>query len=481
MGREFLGDDFLLPNKTSEKLYHEYAKDMPIFDYHSHLPAGEILSDKIFGNLTQVWLYGDHYKWRAMRTCGVEERFISGFSRDGKGTASDEERFEAWARVIPQTLCNPLYHWSHLELRRYFGINELLSPKTSKAIYQECSEKLRTPDFSVRSIIKKSNVKAICTTDNPIDDLDAHKELARENVAVYPAYRPDIALAGNNPKAFNEWADKLEKVTTVGIEKASDLVAALWKRHQYFHDAGCRVSDYGIEQPYAAEYTETEVETAFKNLRFGHKALQGEELLKLRSFLLYEMLVQDAKQNWTQQLHFGALRNPSSLRSAELGPDTGFDCIGDFEIARPLIKLLDRLEWANSLARTIIYVLNPRDNEMIASMLGSFMDNNTPGKIQFGTAWWFNDQKNGMERQMDALANIGLISRFVGMLTDSRSFLSYPRHEYFRRLLCAKIGSQMEHGELPNDLELIGRMIKNICFNNAAEFFGLRMGGEGDA
>lgn len=472
MPQEFMGKNFLLPNKTAEKLYEEYAAPMPIFDYHAHLPISEILDDKIFKNITQAWLYGDHYKWRAMRACGESEDLVS-----GKPTAaSDEERFNAWARVVPQTICNPLYHWTHLELRRYFGVNELLSPKTAKAIYTACSDKLKTPEFSVRSIIKRSNVKVICTTDNPLDDLAMHKKLAKEDwgVKVYPAYRPDIVLAGNDPDAFNTWIERLEALTDMWIQKPAELIEALWKRHNYFHDAGCRLSDYGIEQPYAAEYEEREIELAFRRLRAG-KALVGEELEKLRSYLLYEMLAMDGKQGWTQQLHLGTIRNTNTLMKAQLGPDTGYDCMGDFEIGRPLVKLLNRLYWGNSLARTIIYVLNPRDNEMIASTLACFMDGETVGKIQFGTAWWFNDQKNGMERQMTALSSIGLLSRFIGMLTDSRSFLSYPRHEYFRRLLCAKLGTEAENGELPLDIELLGKTVQDVCFNNAANYFGLEL------
>lgn len=468
-----MDENFLLDTKPAEHLYHVYANDMPIFDYHSHLPIGQILDDVRFQNITQVWLYGDHYKWRAMRACGVPEELVSGIPN----AAGDYERFEAWAKVVPQTVGNPLFHWSHMELQRYFGIRETLSPKNARAVYDICAEKLATPEFSVRSIIRRSNVKVVCTTDDPTDDLAMHARLAKESrgTAVYPAWRPDKALVtANDARTFNAWVDRLEQAAGADIKTWDDFLAALWARHRFFHDAGCRLSDYGIERPYATAYTAAEVEGAFVKLR-GGTSLAGEELEKYRSALLFEFLKMDAEQDWTQQLHFGAKRNNSSAAFKLRGPDTGYDSTGEFPIGDALVALLDRLESAGKLARTILYVLNPRDNDMIASILGSFMDGRTPGKIQFGTAWWHNDHKDGMERQLSALSNVGLLSRFVGMLTDSRSFLSYPRHEYFRRLLCNLLGGQVERGELPEDYELLGGIVQDVCFNNAVAYFKMKM------
>jgi len=466
--KAFMDENFLLPNKSAETLYHEYAEGMPIFDYHSHLPVGQVLRDKQFNNITQVWLYGDHYKWRAMRACGVSEEFVSGIPY----AAGDFERFQAWANVLPQTVGNPVYHWSHLELKRYFGIEKLISSDTAREIYDVCSELLVKPDFSVRSIIERSNVSLICTTDDPVDGLEQHMALAGEdwNVAVYPAWRPDRALAANDEAALNGWIEKLEAACGKSISTYDEFLSALWQRHQFFNDCGCRLSDYGIEKPYAAPYTQEQVEAAFKKVR-GGTPLEGEDLERYRSSLLYELLKMDAEQDWTQQLHFAAKRNNSSRSFRLRGPDTGYDCIGQFPLVDDIVALFDRLESEGKLARTIIYSLNPNDNDAIASVIGSYMDGKTPGKMQLGTAWWHNDHKDGMMRQMSALANIGLLSRFVGMLTDSRSFLSYPRHEYFRRLLCAKLGAEMEAGELPRDFGHIGGIVRDICFNNAAKYF----------
>lgn len=466
--KAFMDENFLLPNKAAETLYHEYAKDMPIYDYHSHLPIGQVLEDKRFENITQLWLYGDHYKWRAMRACGVSEELVSGIP----SAAGDFERFQAWAEVLPQAVCNPVYHWSHLELKRYFGIDKLISPKTAREIYDVCAEKLAKPEYSVRSIIDRSNVSLICTTDDPADDLKEHIALAKDNwdVAVYPAWRPDKALAANDAEAFNGWVSRLEAASGQNIRNYDEFLSVLWSRHQFFNDCGCRLSDYGIERPYAAPYRQAQVGAAFEKAR-GGVSLVGEELEQYRSSVLYELLKMDAEQDWTQQLHFAAKRNNSSKSFALRGPDTGYDCIGQFPILDAMIALFDRLESEGKLTRTIIYSLNPNDNDIIASVLGSYMDGKTPGKMQLGTAWWHNDHKEGMMRQLNALASIGLISRFVGMLTDSRSFLSYPRHEYFRRLLCAKLGAEMEAGELPGDFAHIGGIVSDICFNNAARYF----------
>lgn len=470
--KRFMDENFLLPNKAAETLYHEYAKEMPIYDYHSHLPIDQVLGDKQFENITQIWLYGDHYKWRAMRACGVSEELVSGIPC----AAGDFERFQAWAGVLPQTVGNPIYHWSHLELRRYFGIDTLISSETAREIYDSCSAQLAKPEFSVRSIIDRSNVSLVCTTDDPTDDLKQHIALAKEgwNVSVYPAWRPDKALAANDAAELNAWIAKLETACGKNIATYDDFLGALWLRHQFFNECGCRLSDYGIERPYAATYTQAQVDAAFKKVLSG-VSLTGDELEQYRSSLLYEFLKMDAEQDWTQQLHFSAKRNNSAKSFKLRGPDTGYDCIGQFPLVDGLISIFDRLESESRLARTIIYSLNPNDNDIIASVIGSYMDGITPGKMQFGTAWWHNDHKDGMMRQFSALSSIGLISRFVGMLTDSRSFLSYPRHEYFRRLLCAKFGAEMEAGELPGDFAHIGGIVRDICFNNAVKYFGMSL------
>ena len=470
--KTFLDENFLLPNGAAERLYHEYAKDMPIFDYHSHVPVQEIEKDVNFENLTQVWLYGDHYKWRAMRACGFSERFASGVPE----AASDYERFASWAETMPKTVCNPLYQWSHLELKRFFDVDELLSPATAEKIYEHCSHMLKQPDFSVRSIIKRSNVAVLCTTDDPTDDLASHAVLSKTDwgCRVYPAWRPDKGLGADDPVALNAWLDKLEAASNHAISSYPDLLKALEIRHKFFESHHCKLSDYGIERPYAASYTDAAVEASFKKLRSG-RSLTEDELEQYRSSLLYEMLKMDAGADWTQQLHFGAKRNNNSRAFKLRGPDTGYDAIGQFPIGDALIALFNRLDSEDRLARTIVYVLNPSDNELAASVVGSFMDGRTPGKMQLGTAWWYNDNKDGMIRQLNALSNIGLLSRFVGMLTDSRSFLSYPRHEYFRRLLCSMLGTDMEAGELPGDFDLIGGIVKDICFNNAVNYFGMAL------
>ncbi|MCD8140086.1 MAG: glucuronate isomerase [Planctomycetaceae bacterium] len=467
MTKPFITDNFMLNSPSAERLYHEYAEAMPICDYHSHLPVNQILDDASFENLTQVWLYGDHYKWRAMRACGFPETLVSGIPE----AADDYARFEAWAATVPQAVGNPLYHWTHLELKRYFDIDLLLSPATAREIYDECGRKLKTPEFSVRSLIRRSNVATVCTTDDPGDDLLAHSALAAEKwvTGVYPAWRPDKALAADQPAFFNQWLENLKASEDTAVDTYAGFREVLWARHEHFHRQGCRLSDYGIERPYAVPYTMEQVEAAFVKLRSGF-ALEGLELERFRSAVLYDCLVMDAEQGWTQQLHFGAKRNNRSSAFALRGPDTGYDSMGEFPIGDGLVALLDRLDRAGKLTKTIIYVLNPKDNDMIASIIGSFQGD-VPGKMQFGTAWWHNDHKDGMLRQMSALASMGLLSRFVGMLTDSRSFLSYPRHEYFRRLLCHKLGTEMDAGEIPMDFDLVGNMVKDICYNNAVEYF----------
>jgi glucuronate isomerase len=445
---------------------------MPIFDYHCHLPVAEIAADKKFENLTDIWLRGDHYKWRAMRANGVPERLIT-------GDAGDFEKFQVWAATVPKTLRNPLYHWTHLELKRYFGISgKLLNPETAQEIYTECSAMLRTGDFSTRRILERMNVKVVCTTDDPTDSLEHHLKLKAERgfaVKVLPAFRPDKALGVESPKEFNNWISRLEASAGLAVKNYDSFLEAIRRRHDFFHQTGCRLSDHGIEHPFAANYTAKEVNRAFEKARQGKKPTPA-EALKYKSAVTIELARMDAEKDWTQQFHFGALRNINSRAMAALGPDSGYDTIGDFEMARALARFLDRLECEGRLARTILYVMNPRDNEVVAASIGCFQDGSLPGKMQFGSAWWFNDQKDGIEKQINTLSNMGLLSRFVGMLTDSRSFLSYPRHEYFRRVLCNLLGNDVENGELPDDMELIGNMVQDICFRNAVDYFGIEVG-----
>ena len=467
MAKQFLDKDFLLESMPACTLYHEYAAPMPIFDYHCHIPPSDILTDRQFCNLTEIWLGGDHYKWRVMRACGVDERFIT-------GDAPAEEKFEAWARVVPRIVRNPLYQWTHLELRRVFGVDELLNPDTAREIYSHCTSLLGKKEFSARSIIRKFRVEALCTTDDPSSTLEEHRKIRESGfeTIVAPAFRPDRALEGHLPERFNPWLERLAELAEVRIDSFGRFMECLWKRHQFFHDNGCRLSDYGIETCYASDWSSAQVEESFTLLRSG-RALSGEALLRFRSAVLYELLSMDASQGWTQQLHLGAMRNNNSRMMARLGPDTGYDAMGDFEQGRHLSRLLDKLERTGKLGKTIVYSLNPRDNDMIPSILGCFQDGTVPGKMQMGSAWWFTDTKDGMTRQIEALSAVGVLSRFVGMLTDSRSLLSYPRHEYFRRILCNIIGGDVERGELPEDYALLGGMVRDICYNNAKEYFDL--------
>jgi glucuronate isomerase len=472
MAGTFLDEDFLLSTESSRQLYHEYATGMPIFDHHCHLPVRDVAENRRFENLTRIWLAGDHYKWRAMRTQGIEERLIT-------GDASDWEKFQAWAITVPSTVRNPLYHWTHMELKDPFGITgTLLSPATARGIYERAGELLAEESFRARGLLEHFRVEVLCTTDDPVDDLQHHRRLAEElaagtiGVRVLPTFRPDRAMAIESPKLFISWVVRLEQAADLLIGDYAAFLEALRRRHAYFHERGCRLSDHGLEQPYAAEYTDSEVAEIFQTLRSGGRA-SPEEALTFKSAVLHELAVMDAEAGWTQQLHFGAIRNLSSRMLAALGPDTGFDAIGDFEIARPLARFLDRLDREGRLARTILYVLNPRDNEMAASILGCFQDGSIAGKMQFGSAWWFNDQLDGMTRQLEALSNLGLLSRFVGMLTDSRSFLSYSRHQYFRRLMCDLFGRDVEAGLLPRDLPHLGGIIRDICWGNAGRYFGL--------
>ncbi len=469
MAATFITEDFLLQNKTARRLYHEYAEQMPIYDYHCHLPAGLIADDHIFENITKAWLAGDHYKWRAMRTNGVDEKYIS-------GDAPDNEKFEKWAQTVPCTLRNPLYHWTHLELKRYFGINELLDSDNAKDIYDACSELLSSEEFSILKLLSKLNVDLVCTTEGPLDNLLHHRTI-RENqpgLKVYAAFRPDKSFATEDLQGLNTFIDKLGQIRGDEIRSFDSYIEGLRNRHEFFHNEGCRLSDYGLETAYAQNYGADEIAGIFEKIRTC-KQLETAESLKFKSAMMYELASMDAESGWVMQLHIGALRNNNSRMQGKLGPDTGYDSIGDFEIARPLARFLDRLDSQDKLPKTILYNLNPADNAIMATMTGNFQDGSIPGKIQFGSAWWFLDQKAGMEEQINMLSNMGLLSRFIGMTTDSRSFLSFPRHEYFRRILCNLIGADVENGLLPSDLEMLGKMVEDICLNNAEKYFGMSL------
>ncbi len=464
---EFINEDFLLGGEWARRLYHDHAQARPIVDYHCHLSPAEISADARWENISQVWLAGDHYKWRAMRANGVDEAYIT-------GEASDYEKFKKYAATMPYLLRNPLYHWGQLELKRYFDVSELLCPASAKSIWEKCNARIQQDDFSARSLMKRSNVVLTCTTDDPTDSLEHHRAIAADesfDVQVLPTWRPDKGMAVENAAAFNEWTDKLAARAEVEVRDFASYISAIGKRHDAFHACGCRLSDHGLERAYAADYTQNEIDAIFAKLRRGGE-LDCEEILKFKSAMLYEFGVMDAEKGWTQQFHFGALRNNNSRMFAKLGADSGFDSVGDFEIAKPLAKLLDRLDSSGKLAKTILYNLNPRDNEVLATMLGNFQDGSAPGKMQLGSGWWFLDQKDGMERQIEVLSQLGLLRRFVGMLTDSRSFLSYTRHEYFRRILCNILGQDAEAGLIPSDAELLGQAVRDICYNNAASYFG---------
>jgi len=465
--KHFIHEDFLLQTDAARQLYHAHAENQPIIDYHCHLNPAYIAEDHKFDNLGQLWLEGDHYKWRAMRTNGIDEKYCT-----GKET-SDWEKFEKWAETVPYTMRNPLYHWTHLELKRAFGVDKLLNPGTAKEIYDVCTDKLRTPEYSARGLMKKFKVQVVCTTDDPADTLDHHISLKEEGfeIKVLPTWRPDKAMAVENPKEYRAYVEKLADVSGVTIHKFMDLIEALRKRHDFFASVGCKLSDHGIEEFYAEPYTETEITQIFDKV-YGGKELTKEEILKFKSAMLHEGAVMDWEKGWTQQFHYGAIRNNNTRLFKQLGPDTGFDSIGDFTVAKAMSRFFDQLDKDNRLAKTIIYNLNPKDNDMVATMIGNFQDGSVAGKMQFGSAWWFLDQKTGMEAQMNSLSNLGLLSRFVGMLTDSRSFVSYPRHEYFRRILCNLIGNDVENGLLPaTEMDFLGKMVENISYHNAKIFF----------
>ncbi|WP_031528889.1 glucuronate isomerase [Dyadobacter crusticola] len=464
--KTFISEDFLLRSETARVLYHEYAKEMPIIDYHCHLPPDQIAADRQFENLTQIWLYGDHYKWRAMRANGINERYCT-------GDASDWEKFEQWGATVPYTMRNPLYHWTHLELLRYFDVDILLNKDTAREIYEECSAKLKQPEFSVQSLLNKMNVKVICTTDDPTDSLEYHKLIEESgfNIKVLPTFRPDKAmLLIDSPEEFNAYLDKL--AASSGKSQISDyneLLEALQNRHDFFASMGGRLSDHGLEHIYAS-FDEEAAKNAFAQTRSGQLASDADRIA-FKSMLLFDLAKMDHAKSWTQQFHLGALRNNNARMLRELGPDTGWDSIGDYSQAQALSKFLNKLDSTDQLAKTVLYNLNPADNEVLATMTGNYNDGTVAGKMQFGSGWWFLDQKDGMERQMNALSNMGLLSRFVGMLTDSRSFLSYPRHEYFRRILCNLIGNDVDNGELPNDIPWLGKMVQDISYHNASKYF----------
>jgi glucuronate isomerase len=462
-----MDENFLLHSSAAQELYHQHAASMPIIDYHCHLVPQMVASDHRFRSLTEVWLGGDHYKWRAMRTNGIDERFITGTD------TSDWEKFEKWAETVPYTMRNPLYHWTHLELKTAFGITRLLSPATARDIYDECNDKLSRPEYSARGMRRRYRVETVCTTDDPIDSLEHHIATRQSGfeVKMLPTWRPDKAMAVEVPADFRAYVERLAEVSGITISTYDDLLDALRRRHDFFAQQGCRLSDHGIEEFYAEAYTEAEIRHIYNKV-YGGTALTRDEILKFKSAMLMEFGRMDWEKGWTQQFHYGAIRNNNTRMFRLIGPDTGFDSIGEFNTAKTLSRLLDRLDSEGRLTKTILYNLNPCANEVIATMLGNFQDGTTPGKIQFGSGWWFLDQKDGMERQMNALSLLGLLSRFVGMLTDSRSFLSYPRHEYFRRVLCNLLGRDIENGELPaSEMPRIGRMVEDISYNNAKQFF----------
>lgn len=465
--KDFMDENFLLQTETAQRLYHEHAAKMPIIDYHCHLIPQMVAEDHRFRSLTEIWLGGDHYKWRAMRSNGVPERFCTGTD------TTDWEKFEKWAETVPYTFRNPLYGWTHLELKTAFGIDKVLNPKTAREIYEECNEKLKRPEYSARGMMRRYHVETVCTTDDPVDSLEWH-EKTRESgfeIKMIPAWRPDKAMAVENARNFRAYIERLAEVSGVNITKFRDVTDALQKRHDFFAENGCRLSDHGIEEFYAEDYTDAEIERIFDKV-YGGTELSREEILKFKSAMLVRLAEMDHASGWVQQFHYGAIRDNNTRMFRLLGPDTGFDSIGQFNTAKAMSKFLDRLATEEKLAKTIIYNLNPADNEVVATMLGNFQDGTCPGKIQWGSGWWFLDQKDGMEKQMNALSLLGLLSRFVGMLTDSRSFLSYPRHEYFRRVLCNLVGRDVENGEIPaSEMERVNQMIEDISYYNAKNYF----------
>lgn len=464
--KQFITDDFLLTTDFARKLYHGYAKDLPIIDYHCHLPPNEIAGNRQFENMTKIWLDGDHYKWRALRTLGIEEKYIT-------GDAPDAEKFNKWAYAVPYTMRNPLYHWTHLELLRYFKVNTLLTPDTAANIYATCNEQLADKSYTTRGLLTKMKVEVVCTTDDPADSLEHHIKIKNDNftTTVLPTFRPDKSFAVENPLAYKTYLLRLSEAAGVTIHTFHDLLQALEKRIVFFHNQGCRLSDHGLEQLYFPENGQDfNPESLFANV------LSGQTLNKAEvNFFKYSVLIHLGRlyhqHGWTQQYHIGALRNTNERMLQQLGPDTGFDSIGDFPQGVALSRFLNELDSTNQLAKTILYNLNPADNEVMATMIGNFNDGSIRGKVQFGSGWWFLDQKDGMEKQINALSNLGILSCFIGMLTDSRSFLSFPRHEYFRRILCNLIGKDVANGELPEDEKWLGKLVADISYHNAKTYF----------
>ena len=460
--KPFLGDNFLLENDISAELYHDCAAALPIIDYHNHLSPEDIATNRKFRNLTEIWLEGDHYKWRAMRTNGVPERFIT-------GGASAWEKFEKWADTVPATMRNPLFHWTHLELQRYFDIHEILSARTARDIFEQANDALLQTDLTTQGILKKMNVEVVCTTDDPVDSLKWHQAFSQQPTRLLPAFRPDKSIFIQK-EGFADYIGTLAAAANTEIYSYFDLLDALHRRMDFFASVGCRVADHGLERLYDVPFTEAEADRIFRK-RMEGRAVSQQEAEVYQCALLFALCTEYAQRGWVQQFHLGALRNNNSRLLSSLGPDTGFDSIGDFPQAVALSRFLDSLDKNNHLAQTILYNLNPADNEVFASMIGNFNDGSTPGKIQWGSSWWFLDQKDGMEKQINTLSNLGLLSRFVGMLTDSRSFLSFPRHEYFRRILCNLIGRDVQNGELPHDMDLLGNLVRDVCYHNAKNYF----------
>ncbi len=464
MSQTFINDNFLLENKYAEELYHNYSKNQPIIDYHNHLNPQFIAEDKIFENITQVWINGDHYKWRAMRTLGINEQFVT-------GNGSDKDKFLNWGKTVPYTMRNPLYHWTHLELARYFDIYDLLNEKSAEKIYIETSEKINSQAYSTQNLLKKVNAELVCTTEDPIDSLEFHQKFANNSTGIKmsTAFRPDKAILIAND-GYNAYLDTLGDVSGIAINTYADLQSALRKRIEFFNANGCKLSDHGLNQIDFENFTESEINAIFKKKRENGE-LSPEEVLKFHSAILVFLSETYHEFGWVQQFHLGALRNNNARMHRILGPDTGWDSIGDYPQAQKLSAFLNALDSKDKLTKTIIYNLNPADNEVMATMIGNFNDGSVRGKVQFGSGWWFLDQKDGMTKQLNALSNMGLISCFVGMLTDSSSFLSFPRHEYFRRILCNLLGDEIKRGELPNDMEWIGKLVSDISYNNAKEYF----------
>ncbi|MDC6387036.1 glucuronate isomerase [Flagellimonas taeanensis] len=460
----FITDTFLLGNKYAEQLYFDYAEKQPIIDYHNHLIPKSISENEVFGNISQVWIAGDHYKWRAMRTMGVDEKYIT-------GNASDEEKFHAWAKTVPHTLRNPLYHWTHLELKRYFGIDQYLNEESSKEIYAETAAKLQQPTYATRGLLEMMQVETLCTTEDPIDTLEHHKALAKDNwkVKVSTAFRPDKSILIES-EGYLDYLQMLSEASGINIESYQDLCDALLKRMEYFHENGCRLCDHGLSRMYYTEFTDAEVSTLFSK-RLKGEVLSPLEEEKFKTALLLFLSENYHRLGWVQQFHLGALRNNNTRMLGILGMDTGWDSVGDFPQAQTLSAYLDHLDSSDKLTKTIIYNLNPSDNEVFATMVGNFNDGSVKGKVQWGSSWWFLDQKDGITKQLDTLSNMGVLSCFIGMLTDSRSFLSFPRHEYFRRILCNLLGQEIASGELPNDMDLVGNMVANISYGNAKDYF----------